>query len=323
MRREHLRYLACPDCGDELRLEPDVEQVETGVLRCVSCSRSFPVVRHVPRFADSEYASGFGLQWQRHAETQYDSRSASRSSERRFFSETGWPREMPGEVIVEAGCGGGRFTEQAASTGAIVLAFDLSEAVDANYRLNGSAENVLIAQADLRRLPLSDGIADRVFCFGVLQHTPDPEASFMALPRLLKPGGELAADLYIKSVGRFWTQTKYLVRPLTKRLPPERLYRLVRRYVDLMWPVASVIRRVPAVGPQVNWRLLVADYSDVDVPASELKEWAYLDTFDMLNPAFDKPQTVRTVQRWLEKSGLRGRVFRGLNGVAVVARKPT
>jgi hypothetical protein len=52
----------------------------------------------------------------------------------------------------------------------------------------------------------------------------------------------------------------------------------VRRYVNLMWPPASLIRRTPRLGPSLNWRLLVAGYSNENVWTERLKEWAYLDT---------------------------------------------
>jgi SAM-dependent methyltransferase len=322
VRREHLRHLVCPDCGGKLRADSEDAEVETGTLTCSVCQREFPIVGHIPRFVPAEnYAASFGLEWNRHAETQHDSRSGATLSEDRFFHQTGWPRDMEGEILIEPGCGGGRFTEQAASTGGTVLALDYSNAVDANYRLNGHRPNVLIVQGDLYHMPFPDEYADRIFCFGVIQHTPNPKDAFLSLRRHLKPGGRLAADVYIKSLGGYWLQTKYLVRPFTRTMQPERLYSLVRRYVDLMWPLASVIRRVPKIGPSINWRLLVADYSNENVPAERLKEWAYLDTFDMLAPRYDKPQTVDTVKGWLDEAGLVGRVFRGMNGIAIIGEK--
>jgi hypothetical protein len=74
----------------------------------------------------------------------------------------------------------------------------------------------------------------------------------------------------------------------------------------------------------LNWRLLIADYQGL-FPLSEslLQDWAVLDTFDMLAPAFDEPQTPETVQKWFEEakldqieigSGINGVVGRGLRG---------
>jgi SAM-dependent methyltransferase len=325
MRTEHLQHLVCPTCQGSLDLRAtaqDDDAVREGVLSCGFCTEDFPIIRSVPRFNLSDnYADSFGLEWNRHAEIQYDSRSGLGISADRFFTQTDWPRNMTREVLIEPGSGGGRFTEQAASTGATVLSLDYSTAVDANYRLNGHKPNVLIVQGDIYRMPFPRDYADRVFCFGVIQHTPDPRAAFLSLWPHLKPGGSLAADVYVASLSRRWLQTKYLVRPFTRKMEPEKLYRRVRRYVDFMWPLACLIRRIPKVGPSINWRLLVADYTNLGVQGDALKQWAYLDTFDMLSPRYDYPQTLKTVRGWIEESGLKGEAFYGMNGIAILARR--
>jgi SAM-dependent methyltransferase len=316
-----LAYLCCPSCQGDLTLEEATRgahsRIESGVLRCTGCSNKAPIVRSVPRFVPrGNYAASFGLEWTRHATTQYDSHSGIDFSRKRFFEETGWPARMDGQLILEAGCGSGRFTEQAAKTGAAVVSFDLSYAVDASYATNGALDNVLIVQADILRIPFRDASFDKVFCFGVLQHTPDPRRSFLALPRLLKPGGQIVADVYKKTFLRYVLGTKYWVRPFTRNMDPETLYRAVRRYVDFMWPIAEYVRRIPKIGVPLNWRLLIGDYTNEGVPTAQLREWAYLDTFDMLAPKYDFPQTLSTVRRWFEEASLTEIDVRfGYNGI--------
>ena len=230
-------------------------------------------------------------------------RSGIPASEQRFFGQTGWPRDLAGELILEVGSGSGRFTEQAARTGATVVSFDYSYAVDANYASNGALGNVLIVQADVFAMPFRPQSFDRLFCFGMLQHTPSPPRAFAALPGVLKPGGSLCADIYKVSFWRTIGQTKYWVRPFTRRMHPDRLYARVRRWVDFMWPLANVIRRLPK-GYAINWRLLVADYSFLGLQGQMLKEWSYLDTFDMLAPRYDRPATKETFCQWAKDAGL-------------------
>jgi SAM-dependent methyltransferase len=244
------------------------------------------------------YASGFGLEWTIHDRTQYDRESGTQLSEARFYDETRWPRGLAGEIIIEAGSGSGRFTEHAARTGATVLSFDYSYAVEANYQSNGDRPNVLIVQADLFKMPFRPHYADKLFCFGVLQHTPDPRAAFLSLPRHVKEGGRVVADVYLKTFAKHALRTKYWVRPLTRRLPPAQLYAWTRRYVALMWPVARVVRRIPKVGAAINWRLLIGDYSRHHTDDAILRSWAELDTFDMLAPRYDSPQSVSAVRNW-------------------------
>jgi ubiquinone/menaquinone biosynthesis C-methylase UbiE len=275
-----------------------------GELACVACSKKYPVVGGVPRFVPREnYASGFGLEWTKHARTQYDSQSGIPVSEQRFFGQTLWPRDLTGETILEVGSGSGRFTEQAANTGATVVSLDYSYAVDANFASNGSRRNVLIVQGDVFAMPFRPHTFDRLFCFGVLQHTPNPSLAFAALPHVLKQGGTLCADIYKATLFRTLFQTKYWVRPFTRRLNPERLYSRVKAWVDFMWPLAGWIRKLPK-GYAINWRLLVADYSFLGLQGETLKEWAYLDTFDMLAPRYDRPARIKKFKRWAQDANL-------------------
>ncbi len=173
-------------------------------------------------------------------------------------------------------------------------------------------------------MPFAKASFDRAYCFGMLQHTPDPEASFMAITAMLKPGGWIASDIYLKTIGSYYLNTRYWVRPLTRRIEPPRLERIVRGYIDFMWPLARILRHIPRLGEFLNWRLLIADYSPLlkGAPDATLKEWAYLDTFDMLSPRFDQPQTVATFRHWHEKAGYVDiDVHRGYNGIEGRARK--
>lgn len=327
MLRSHLRHLCCPQCGSDLALEDarlDADgRVAAGVLGCLGCPARAPIVGHIPRFVPVEnYASGFGLEWTLHRRTQYDRDSGAPLSERRFFEETRWPRRLDGEVVIEAGSGSGRFTEHAAATGATVLSFDYSYAVEANYASNGHRPNVLIVQADIFAMPFRPGWADRLFCFGVLQHTPDPRRAFLGLPGRLKPGGSLVADVYIKTFAKYVLGTKYWVRPVTRRLDPASLYRYTQRYVTLMWPLARVIQRVPRFGPALNWRLLIGDYRRLLSDDAVLRRWAELDTFDMLAPRYDRPQRLATVAAWAREAELVDVDVRPGNIIVLRARTP-
>lgn len=327
MRKEHLIFLICPDCAGELRVASvqaeKNEVIETGALACGKCCQSFPIIKFIPRFVPLEnYASGFGLEWTKHARTQYDSYSGAKISEARFFNETKWPRQMSGETILEAGSGSGRFTELAAATGAMVISFDYSYAVEANYASNWQKPNVLIVQADIYQMPFRESSFDKLFCFGVLQHTPDPAKAFSILPRFLKSGGAMAVDIYKRNDtlrGHFGklVSTKYFVRPFTRRMEPGKLYERCKAYVNFMWPVARALNKIPKVGCWLNWRLMIADYRGIhDLSDEMLKEWAILDTFDMTSPRYDFPQTKATFERWFNAANLTNvDVHFGYNGI--------
>ena len=328
MRIEHLNYLRCPKTGSELTLADAVmenDRVREGRL-VSACGESYPIVKFVPRFVEADnYAANFGFEWQVHSRTQFDADAGHKMSEERVFGVTGWPRDLKGEVILEAGSGSGRFTEHLLSTGAMVVSFDYSQAVEPNYESNGRHPNLLLVQGNIYEMPFAKASFDKVFCFGVLQHTPDPHASFKALVAMMKPGAQLATDIYLKTVMRYYLNTRYWVRPLTRNMDPQKLYDRCKAYIDFMWPLARVIRKIPKIGDAINWRLLIADtFSEMpDADDATLKEWAYLDTFDMLSPAYDIPQSPATFQHWHEEAGLADIDVRlGPNGVVATASKP-
>lgn len=323
MKRNHLKHLVCPNCTGDLKVDEvsaeDGGRIESGTLTCALCDAAFPIVRYIPRFVPIEnYASGFGLEWTKHARTQYDSTSGSNISETRFFNETKWPHQMEGELILEVGSGSGRFTEQAASTGAMIVSMDYSYAVEANYASNGLKDNVLIVQGDIYRMPFREAYFDKLFCIGVLQHTPRVKESFMALLKRLKSGGSLTVDVYRKHKGfqRFLVPRKY-IRPLTRCIPSTTLYNLISAHVRFWWPILNLVTRVPRIRRRLAYLLMIADYRGrFDLPDENLKEWAILDTFDGIAPAYDFPQTLETVQEWFSEASLREvEVQYGYNGI--------
>ncbi len=311
MKLDHLRYLVCPRTGRPLQLDescvPENGRARQGKLLEPVSGRSYPIVNFIPRFVQQEnYASNFGLEWNIHSRTQYDETSGVSLSRERFEKETGWGSDLHGENILEVGSGSGRFTRHALDTGAFVFSYDYSNAVEANYRSNGTRENLLLVQASIYEMPFKRGFFDRAFCFGVLQHTPDPRGSFLAILEHLKPGGKVVSDIYVKNIGRWLLQPKYWIRPFTRRMASQDLYDAVKKYVDAMWPVARIVRKIPVIGPTLNWKLLIADYSKLlpDADGATLREWAYLDTFDMLSPRYDRPATLKAFRQWHEQAGL-------------------
>ena len=167
--------------------------IEEGVIECGKCSAKYRITRGLPRFVpEINYADTFGFQWNIHAKTQLDSYSGLPISRNRVFEVTRWDENLLGQRILEAGSGAGRFTEVLLGTGADVFSFDYSTAVDANHKNNGTRGNLSLFQGDIFNIPLEPASCDKVFCFGVLQHTPDPAADFVSLTQYLRPGGVLA-----------------------------------------------------------------------------------------------------------------------------------
>jgi SAM-dependent methyltransferase len=269
---------------------------------------------------DDGYAESFGDQWNRWRRVQLDSATGKPLSRARLFEGTRWPEDLTGQRVLELGCGAGRFTEVLLDAGAEVWAVDASSAVDAARRNLGEQARLHLAQADIFDLPFAERAFDRVLCFGVLQHTPDPKRAFMTATRY---GEWLAADVYRRQPYVDRWSAKILWRPLTTRMPRDRLRRVVEWYVPRWLPVDTRLARVPKLGRFLTAVVPCWNYTGLyPLDEDELVAWAVLDTFDALSPRYDKPQTLETVQAWVREAGLAEADVRyGGNGIVVTGRR--
>lgn len=265
----------------------------------------YPIVNGVARFVPSEnYVANFGLQWNRFRTTQLDSVSGHPISRTRFLMQSGWTAEdLRDRLVLDAGCGAGRFAEVAVGLGARLVAIDFSSAVDA-CRANTPSDRCDVCQADIFKLPFAEGTFDFVYSFGVLQHTPDPRVAFESLVTMVRPGGRIAVDVYPNTPAT-WLWSKYWVRPITRRMRSESVLALSEWLVRWLWPLSLRLGRVHAFRGKLRYAIPVANYDGLlPLDARQLREWAILDTFDMLAPRYDQPQAVATIRDWFEQAGL-------------------
>jgi SAM-dependent methyltransferase len=279
----------------------------------------------MPRFVpDDMYAASFGFQWNRFPTLQVDTVMKNDLSRTRFFATTGWPGSLAGQRILEAGCGSGRFTELALETGAEVFSFDLSCAVEAAYANNGRAPNLHMFQASIYDIPLRKTLFDKIFCMGVIQHCPDPEKAFHSLLPYLRPGGEIVIDVYAKAG---FPALKYWVRPITRRMSPESLYRTLAAIIPVAFDVKKWISRLPGIGPRLASLIPIGPLSHTNIGLNyteeELKQVKILSAFDMYAPRYDFPQRIENVRRWFKKAGLTDiTIGFGHNGITAKGKKP-
>jgi SAM-dependent methyltransferase len=322
MRITLLDILACPACGGGLRLEGalvEAEHVSEGKLHCLECGATYPIRRGIPRFVTSgDYADSFGFQWNRFKLEQLDSANGTTLSRDRFYSETGWsPEWLDGKLVLDGGCGAGRFLEVATRTGAYVVGVDLSNAVDAAAATLADRERLDLVQAKIDRLPFRPGSFDGVYCIGVIQHTSEPEACVRSLGRAVKADGRIAITAYER---RRFTMLygKYWARRATARLSDRALYHLIAIAMPILFPITEILFRLPILGRLFQFVIPVANYVNAPLSLVQRYRWALMDTFDMLAPTYDEPQRFENVSRWLreERIGWIGRLPNpGLNVV--------
>lgn len=283
------------------------------------------IVNAIPRFvAGAGYVDNFGVQWNMFRSTQLDSYTGKNLTAERFWTNTKWtPALLAGKTILEVGSGAGRFTEILLAAGAQVVSFDYSTAVDANFKNNQHRGDLFLFQGDIFNLPVPDEYFDFVFCYGVLQHTPDPAQAFANIARKLKPGGQISVDVYWKDGKISPWKSKYLWRPITTRISPAVLLRWLQFFIPLWFPFDTVLKRIPFFGNYLGALIPCWNYLDLPLPWKDKVQWAIMDTFDALAPQYDLPATKDELQSWFAQNGYTSfEVFPGSNGLVGNTTKP-
>lgn len=267
----------------------------------------FPVIQGIPRFCSIDnYTNSFGFQWNRFDQTQLDIFSGATHSQERFYGETGWTCDQLNNVsVLEAGSGAGRFSEVfLRTTNGVLYSFDYSTSVEANKKNNAQyGERLRLAQASIYEIPFPDNSFDKIFCFGVLQHTPSFDDSVAALIRKAKIGGEIVVDFY--PINGWYTKfhAKYFFRPITKNLPKSLLLKVIRANIGWMVCIFDLLCKLnlgilTRFIPITDIRGFPRELSD-----AQRNEWAILDTLDAFSPKYDNPQRIESVERMFSIRG--------------------
>ncbi len=318
--------LMCP-----LHLLPLAKSAE-GTFHC-SHGHAYSNSMGIPRLLESEhnYADAFGEQWKKFRSTQLDSYSKttiSRDRLRRCLGEELWQllQQLGRIEILEAGCGAGRFTEILLQLPAVSLtSTDLSSAVEPNQINCAQSDRHRIIQCDINAAPFEPRQFDVVFCLGVIQHTKNPEQTISNLYEQVKPGGWLVIDHYAPTLSRFTKFTWLLLRPILKRLAPERSMAITERLTVLFFPLHRAVRKhrflqalLSRLSPLTTF-FHVFPYLDDRLQY----EWALLDTHDGLTDFYKHLRTMSQVRRALCRLGVQDiHIVKGGNGSEARCRRP-
>ncbi len=112
---------------------------------------------------------------------------------------------LPGDRVLDMGCGAGRHAFEMYRLGADVVAFDqdadeLAGVLELFGAMKEQGEAPAGAEADIKQgdalaLPFADGEFDRIVAAEVLEHIPADLQAIAELARVLRPGGTLAVSV--------------------------------------------------------------------------------------------------------------------------------
>jgi len=316
-------------------------EIEAGILSC-SCCAVYPVADGIPRmlpdalgeldsFAETymdvlvsagalaashrsdhslrmqkKTKASFGYQWLR-----FNANDAL-EDHRVFLADSQLSGEaIQNKLVLDAGCGMGRYTAVAAGMGAEIIGLDLSKSVLKAYEKTRPHPLTHIIQADIMRLPFRNGQFDVIYSLGVLHHTPNARQAFLQLAKRLQENGIISVWLYgtAGSFADFKTnplkpeREHYVKRGLAQRLHwllvslRESLYNCLRKITTRMnlpllyllcYPLAA-LGKVPLfryLTPSVHsrWRVRLQE------------------NFDWLSPEYQSHHTKEEVLGWFAEA---------------------
>ena len=316
MKMTLLDYLRCPDCGERFecsRFKEANGEVIEGELKCRNCSTVYPIRSGIPQFLPSgvlsetlSAAERFSWEWRRFSRTVELGYLGSEELFLDFIAPLGYSF-FRGKVILDAGCGLGRFTSLAYGFGALqVIGIDLGSSVEVAYQKTKSLPGVNIIQADLRRLPFGR-IFDYIFSIGVLHHLPNPEEGFHSLVKHMKEGAGISIYVYGREnndlVIRFIEPVR---KNLTSRLPRFILYIISHPITLVLFLVLkgvhNPLNRFCCYFPFLKKLLVHGEYM------SFISKFGYSElqllVFDQLTPRITNYIKRDEITSWFEHSGL-------------------
>ena len=120
----------------------------------------------------------------------------------------------PGALVLDLGCGKGRFARRLERAGARVVGFDLSS------RMLAEADGLDRVRGSARALPFGDGTFDAVVAVEVFEHVEDVAVAIAEARRVLKPGGRLI--VVDKNAASLNAQRPWLPSLVVKRIDERR-----------------------------------------------------------------------------------------------------
>ncbi|MFY9251861.1 MAG: class I SAM-dependent methyltransferase [Fuerstiella sp.] len=242
---------------------------------------SWKVIDSIPRFVDDQHLKSFGDQWTTYEVAHVDEDQAT------FTAKTGMPlNQLAGLRVLDAGCGGGRYSKICGETGATVIGADHSRAVDKARQLCSGLPDVRFVQADLKQLPLEPASFDFVFSIGVMHHDSNTRNVFDAVAKLVKPGGRYSVWLYRRN--QWWQEAiNSGLRAMTTRLPAV----MLKPFCHL----GAVLGGIPLVNRTAN--------KLVNFSAHPNYENRVCDTFDWWAPQYQYHHTESELLSWFGDAG--------------------
>lgn len=345
MKHRLMDILCCPYCKGKFFLkifDKKSEEIVEGILLC-DCGKIFPIINFIPRiYLNAIKEDGpFIKKYYNYVkgsldENNTDSRHETKNQKNKESFEFEWFNyrvEMGNEqkifleetqisadsfnnkLVLDVGCGMGRYTRIPVQLGAEVVGMDLGLSVNKAYENLKTFGNCHIIQADLMFPPFADATFDIIYSLGVLHHTPDTKAAFNSISGLVKEKGDVSVWVY----GKAGNYTDFITNPLRSdrkkfekilyKVPVSYVFWLAVRSRELFSDLLRFFTtRIPLKSVYYFCHILsllgkipVLKYFSFSVlPNWKARVW---ENFDWLSPQFQNHHTKEEVISWFTNAG--------------------
>jgi len=318
--------LCCPACRGELSHDTQGDELE-----CPSCSYTFPIVDGIPVMFPCNVKDEMGKLFERYWDSApqaelYDTHVEGQGDvfgiynhEAEIYALTRYYRDENVDVVLDAGCGNGRFFETF-SDDTVKIGVDAS--LNLLRRTRQRSRGDFLVCAELEHLPFKNETFGTTISCRVLQHLSGQEEAVQELSRVTRDGGDVILELYntlnLKTVYKNIRMNPRLSKVFNA--PFRMLFRSMSPFEDWgisydtynnwfqtkKWMVRTGLREFTGRGTGFGHHkyLLTPFYIDAAMrhQAPGLREWYYDIAFKVEKAIGDKPPF-----RWtLEKFVIRG-----------------
>lgn len=214
-------------------------------------------------------------------------------------------------LVLEVGCGSGRFIKYLSDKAGFIVGVDPSHAVFAADELIGKKENVMLVKAAANDLPFADNTFDFVYSIGVLHHIPDTQKAMQACVQKVKKGGYFFTYLYydLDNRGFLFRSIFHLSTLLRKRVSklqgPSKRFTCDVLAICLYMPFIGFSRLLKKVGVGESVRRKIPLFGYENKSFYIIRN----DSLDRFGTPLEQRFTKAEIQDMMEKCGLTNIVF--------------
>lgn len=229
MKPSLLEYLVCPKSQTLLELEnPAYDEkgnIRSGALISKVTRKRYRIIDGVPVILDevgamSTTEKAFGRQWRLHAKGLFEKGKIFGRDETTCLKHIRDYFDIPigdsqsRKLFIDAGCGLAPYAKTFAKNFPQATAFGLDMSESVMYVNADELPNLHVIRCDLREPPLRKGLADIIWSYGVLHHTPNTEDAFRALQQYVRSEGKVYIWVYSQHNTKYsFLARKFLYKP--------------------------------------------------------------------------------------------------------------